>query len=156
MGRKYTISFSDIACSAVQDAVSIKAGASVVFRVLEARLSQNTSTTSAQVRVRLSRLTATATLGSGGDATPDIAKHETGDAAIVSTAHTNDTTQATTSGAKSTIFEDTFNTLSGWLFVPVPEQLLVFSPGEGFALEFPAAPASADYSGSVTIEELGG
>jgi len=144
-----------VSCSAVQDLVAVKAASGVVFKVLECRVAQAFSATSAQQRVRLSRLTATATLGSGGDATPDTQKHETGDAAMASTAHTNDTTQATTSGAKSTIFEDAFNMLAGFVYTPIPEAQLIFAPGEAFVLEFPSAPTSGAYNGAVTIEEIG-
>ena len=154
MGRKYTVGFEQVSCAAAQDAILILAPSTKVCKILEVRLGQSSSTTSTQQRVRHSRLTGTVTTGSGGGAaTPR--KHETGDAAAAATARINDTTQATTSGTKSTIFEDTFNIVSGYLWVPIPEEQIVLAPIEAYTLEFPAMGATATYDGSVTFEEIG-
>lgn len=154
MGRKYTVGFEQVSCAAAQDAILIVAPSSKVLRILEVRLGQSSSTTSTMQRVRHSRLTGTVSNGSGGAAaTPR--KHQTGDAAAAATARINDTTQATTSGTKSTLFEDVFNIVSGYLWVPVPEEYIVLAPGEAYALEFPAMGATATYDGSVTFEEIG-
>ncbi len=154
MARRYTIGVAQVAASATQDILAIKCAATCIVRVIEVRLSQSGSTTSTQQRVRHSKLTATATLGSGGSA-PTATKHESGDASAASTFRANDTTQATTSGAKSTVFEDVFNFLSGYLWVPVPEECIVLAPGEAYVMEFPAAPTSGTYDASVTFEEIG-
>lgn len=154
MARRYTIGVEQVAASAAQDILAIKCAATCIVRILEVRLSQSSSTVSTQQRVRHSKLTATATLGSGGSA-PTARKHETGDASAASTFRANDTTQATTSGAKSTLFEDIFNFLSGLIWVPTPEEWIRLAPGEAYVLEFPAAPASATYNASITFEEEG-
>lgn len=155
MARRYTIGFAQVVCAAAQDILAIKCAATCVVRIVEVRLAQSGSTTSTQQRIRHSKLTATATLGSIGT-TPVAIKHETGDAAAASTFRANDTTQATTTpGAKSTVFEDVFNFLSGYFWVPVPEEYIVLAPGEAYVLEFPAAPTSGTYNGSVTFEEIG-
>jgi hypothetical protein len=154
MARRYTIGFAQVACTVAQDLVAIKCAATCVVRIIEVRLSQSASTTSTMQRVRHSKATATLTLGSGGS-TPTAIKAESGDAAAASTFHVNDTTQATTSGTKSTWFEDVFNFVSGYLWVPVPEESIFLAPGEGYVFEFPAAPASGTYDGSVTFEEIG-
>lgn len=154
MPRRYTVQFNQVSCAAAQDAISIKCGAGVVCRILEVRLTQSGSTTSAMQRMRHAKATATFTAGSGGNAFTPL-KNETGDAAAVSTARINDTTQGTTSGTKSTQFEEAFNVLSGYFWCPVPEEVIVIAPGEAYILDFPAMVASLTMDGSVTFEEIG-
>lgn len=154
MGRKYVVGFEQVSCAAAQDVFLIKAPSSKVLKILAVRLGQSSSTTSTQQRVRFSRLPATVSDGTGGTAaTPR--KTEQGDPAAAFTARVNDTTQATTSGSKSTLFEDVFNILSGYQYVPVPEECVTVPPSEAVVVEFPAMGATATYDGSVVVEEIG-
>jgi hypothetical protein len=154
MGRRYTVGFEQVSCSAAQDVFLIKAPATMVLKLVSFRLGQSSTTTSTQQRVRVSRLTATVTNGTGGAAaTPR--KNEQGDPAATFTARANDTTQATTSGAKTTLFEDAFNVLSGFQYVPVPEEYYTIPPNEAIVIEFPAMGVTATYDGSVVVEEIG-
>jgi hypothetical protein len=150
MARTYTANFANVTVSAIQDAISILAPSGKLVEIIEVRLAAKT-TTSESVRIR-HRRSVGAALGSGGSVvTP--AKHEAGDGAASSTVHANDTTQAT--GTLTTIFEDIFNVLSGYLWVPVPEEKIILAPADAYVLDLPAAPASNSYSGSVTFREVG-
>ena len=54
------------------------------------------------------------------------------------------TASAEGAGAKTVLFEDAFNVLTGYLYVPVPEERIVLAAGStsGFGVYFPAAPSS--------------
>jgi hypothetical protein len=47
-------------------------------------------------------------------------------------------------GTKTSIFSDTFNVLNGYLWVPTPDEVLVFPAGSlsAYDLQFPTAPAA--------------
>lgn len=136
MSRKYSISIAAVNVSTVpQDLFQISMPASKVGRLHEVRVNQHGSTTSAQVQVRISKLSATVTNGSGGS-TPTINKMEDGDAASSATVFANNsTTQATSSGTKVTAVSDAFNVLAGWQYTPTPEDQVVIAPSCAVVVE---------------------
>lgn len=161
MARTYTIGFSQVSVSAAQDALALKCAATCTVRLLEVRLSQSASVTSTQLPVRLSKMTATVTLGSGGTTpaagslTSFLEKSETGDAAPASTFKCNDTTQATTSGAKTPFLVEGVNFLSGFGYLPIPEAWQYLAPGEGFVVELLTGVPAGTYSGALVFQEIG-
>lgn len=52
-------------------------------------------------------------------------------------------------GAKTVVFEDQFNVLNGYLWVPTPRETMILQAGtsSGFGVFFPVAPASASQWG---------
>ena len=153
-GRVYTMGFQNVTLAAVQDALALYAGASRIFAVLSVNLGQITGTSVANLRVRLRYLPATVTPGSGGGAgvlKPFVA----GDAAATVTGRINDTTQATTSGSAVDLWDDVWNTVNGFLWVPpVPSRPPVIGLNGAFIVSLDTAPSSLVSSGSVTLEEL--
>src|SRR5688572_4064006 len=104
MGRIYTVSFENVTIAAAQDLVALKGSTGKVCKLLRAWLGMtNTTIQTAQgLRLNFKYASATLTLGSGG-AAGTIVPVDPGDAAASFTARTNDTTQATTTGAFSRI-----------------------------------------------------
>jgi len=154
MARRFSASVAAVAVSTVpQDFFQITAPVSKVIRIHEVRINQDGSTTSAQVRVRVSKLTGTVTNGSGGS-TPTAAQAETGDGSSGATLRANSTTQATTSGTKTTWLSDAFNVLAGWLWTPTPEDQLVLAPNETCVIEIIAGTLT-NADGTVIWEEIG-
>jgi len=153
-GRVYTMGFQNVTLGAVQDALAVYAGASKVFAVLSVNLGQITGTSVANLRVRLRYLPATVTAGSGGTAgvlKPFVA----GDAAATITGRINDTTQASSSGTAVDLWDDVWNTVNGFLWVPpVPSRPPVIGLSGAFIVSLDTAPSSLISSGSVTLEEL--
>lgn len=155
MGRIYSVSFENVAVAAIQDLFEILPADDKPVRLLWARVSNVASETSEQLRIRIKRMPATVTGGSGGTS-PTIQKLVSADATAGFTAEANNTTQATTSGTAQVLWAEGFNVLSGWDYLPTPECVFVFVQGEGLIIDLPAAPgASTNMSGVIMLEELG-
>jgi hypothetical protein len=108
----------------------------------------------ANLRVRLRYLPSTVTSGSGGGA-GTLKPFVPGDAAATITGRTNDTTQASTSGTAVDLWDDAWNTINGFLWVPpVPSRPPVIGLSGAFIVSLDTAPSSIVANGSVTVEEL--
>lgn len=154
-GRIYTVSFSNVTLSAVQDLIMVKAGASNPIALVSAELGQVTGTSVANQRIRLQMIPATVTTGSGGGA-GTVSKWIASDAAASATARINDTTQATSSGTIIDLWDDTWNIVNGWLWVPpIPSRPPVAAVSAAFRISLDTAPSSIVTNCTLTFEELG-
>lgn len=152
MGRLYAIKHEAVAVSGAISIIQLKAGAGCICKIHRVMVSQTGSTTSAQVRIQILRKSAAATVTSY---TPLLL--DTGDGAAKSVGGTTSTgITASGEGTDSDILiSDTFNALSGWLYLPTPEERIVV-PAAGFlALKFPANPALT-ITAQMIFEEIGG
>jgi hypothetical protein len=154
MSRVYTAVFEAISVSAAQDLFSLQPAANKLVEIHEVHITQDTGETSEQLVVRLRRLPATFTVGSGGAAvTPD--PMSPGDAAAGATVRRNDTTVATTSGTAATLRRQGDNVLNGWHWVFTPETRPKVVNGQGFIVHLPTAPGAAlTMSGELVFEEV--
>lgn len=138
----------------------INPGASQSIEVLRAWASQSGSTTSAQQRVNLvTQVTGFPTLVSATPARLNLSDPVSviigGTAGAAGTCGVNASAEG--AGAKTTLLADAFNVLSGWLWVPTPEERIVLNAGatSGFGLHFPAAPTSlTGWSFGLVFREL--
>lgn len=154
-GRKYTVSFQNVAISAVQDVISLIAGSSKALALHHVNLGQITGVTVSNLRMRLRMLPVTVTNGSGGSA-PTPQKTNPSDAAATFTARANDTTQATSSGTAVDLYPDVFNTINGFVWYPPIIGHPPICPISGaFILSLDTAPGSAiTCNFAATVEEL--
>lgn len=155
MGRIYTVSFKNVTIAAAQDLVALKGSSGKICRVLRAWLQMNDTTlqTAQGLRLNFKYSSATITLGSGGS-TPTPRPNDPGDAAASFTAHANDTTQATTSGAFTDWFPTGGHNYAGF-DSPFPRPF-VFGLNEGFVFELlSTVSGTCNYSGGVEVEESG-
>ena len=123
------------------------AAPNVNLEFLRAWVGQSANATSAQQRVELeTQVTAFPTLTS---ATPAKLKRASavsviigGTAGAAGTAGTNASAEG--AGAKTSVWEDVFNVLNGWLWVPTPKDTIVMPAGSasGLGLFLPVAPAT--------------
>jgi hypothetical protein len=152
MGRKYKISHTAIAVAGAITIMQLKAGASNICYIRRLEMSQTGSTTSAQVRVQIVRKSAAATVTSF---TPLLL--DTGDSAAKSVGGTAATgVTATAEGTDTDIVLDaTWNALSGYLYVPTPDELITVPAGGIIGVKFPANPALT-ISANLFFEEVGG
>ena len=155
-GRNYTVSFSNVVISQVQDLVAIYANG-MPFRVLEAWLSQSASTTTSGVSLVLKTLPAVTTQGSGGNVvTPQ--KYLLGDSTPTVIAHINDTTQAVSSGTASVVRQDAWNITDPYLWNPVtPDDGPTVPAAGAFVFSMTSAPTSPQtvtVSGGLVIQEI--
>jgi hypothetical protein len=158
MARRYKVTFSGVAVSAVQDLVQITGATGKQFRILRqwADVVDQTLATGQGMKWRSRFLPATVTVGSGGTTGITPSKNDQGDASCSSaTCATNNTTKATTSGTAAVLYEGGGHLYNGhnWTF---PEPPLV-GPSEAFVFELTQAPTgTVTLSGGVEFEEMGG
>jgi hypothetical protein len=155
MPRVYTAVFEGISVSAVQDLFSLQPAANKRCKIHEVHITQDTGETSEQLVIRLRRLPATFTVGSGGAAVTPSAM-DSFDTASGATVRRNDTTVATTSGTAETLRRQGDNVLNGWHWVFTPETRPGIYNTQGFVVHLVNAPGAAlTMSGELVYEELG-
>lgn len=155
-GRLYTTGFQGVSVTAVQDLINVIAGSSKIFGVHSVNIGQITQTTVGNLRLRLRYLPVTVSNGTGGGAGV-VKPYVPGDVAATVTSRINDaSTQATSSGTAVDLWDDVFNPINGFLWVPpVPGRPYIIGLSGAFIVSLDTAPASAmTVSGSVTLEEL--
>jgi hypothetical protein len=155
MGQRiYSAAFDNVTIAAVQDVFYLKAGAANGIEIHHVQLGAGAVTGAAEIRLRLKRLPATVTAGSGGSA-PTISTTDSGDTkAATATARANDTTQATTSGTAVIILPWQWNVLGMFEYLPAPEDREVCQAAEAFVLDVAATPASTVVSGWIKWREI--
>lgn len=150
--RVYSVQFSGVTASAIQDLIAVYCGASMAVELHGIVIGQITGTSVANLRISVKRLPATVTAGSGGSAaTPQ--KIERGDAAATATARTNDDTQATTSGTAAVLHSDVFNIVNGYQFFWPPDDRPSAGLNEALVLSLDTAPSSLVMSGALYFAE---
>ena len=153
-GRIYTMSFQNVTLSAVQDLFNVSAGATKIFALLSVNLGQVTGTAVANCRLRIRYLPSTVTAGSGGSG-GTIKPFVSGDAGATITGRVNDTTQATSSGTIVDLWDDQWNIINGFLWVPpVPSRPPVIGLSGALIVSLDTAPARIVANGTITVEEL--
>ena len=158
MGNFYSVVFSAVSVSAVQDAFELTAPANAAARIRlhEIRLIQTSdggSADSEMIRVTIKRGTSGTTSGSGGSsATP--APLESSTPAATFTAEVNNSTQMT-GGTTTVLIEDGFNVLGGYLWGPViaPDRKPTAINGERLVVSITAPADALTMSGCVIVEE---
>jgi len=156
MGRYYSVSFSGVAVSAIQDLFEIKAAAAKPVTLHEVVIEQSSDygdSASEGLGIVIKRGTGAITSGSGGSGAVTPAKHNTSDAAASALAETNNTTQAT-GGTITTIRAEAFNVQAGYQYLPLREDRIIFLPTEYCIVSLTGAPADAlTMSGTLVFEE---
>ncbi len=147
--REFAVSDGGITIAGASTLVFVNnaAAPSESLEFLRAWVGQSANATSAQQRVELeTQVTAFPTLTGAtpqalkfGDAVSNIVSGTAGAAGTCGT-----DASAEGAGSKSSIWEDAFNVLNGWLWVPTPRETIVIRAGEssGFGLFLPVAPAT--------------
>ena len=162
MAREYVISSAGITLA--NQAVSLiflNPGTTVALEILRLWVSQSANATSAQQRVQVAtQVTAFPTLTAF---TP--AKLKRNDPVSAITGATNGAAgtcginaSAEGAGAKTIIFEDAFNVLNGWLWVPTPMETIIMPPSSssGLSLFLPVAPATlTNWAFGMVFREIG-
>lgn len=138
-GSVFSAHMVDVSVSGAITLVQVKAGA-VPLHLLRAWVSQNGSTTSAMQRIGIVRKSSAATVTLF---TP--LKYSTGSAASLAVGSTSGTGHTATAEGTDTdvLCPDSFNVLSGWLWVPTPEERISVPPSGIIGLKFLSAPSSA-------------
>jgi len=150
--RVYTVGFNNVTLAAVQDLFSLLATANMAFEVHYVKFGQVTQSAIGGLRLRLRRLPATVTVGSGGTA-PTPAPIFPNDAAATVTARVNDTVQATTSGTAIDL-PDTWDLPFGYLWMPPESDRIIIKPSQAFIVSLDSTPGSLVANGHMAFGEL--
>lgn len=156
IGRMYRAVFSKVTVSAAQDFFEVNAPSDSVVIIHGFKLSQSSDVGDAQEEIlNLLLKKGMSTSGSGGSTvTPTV--NQTGNPAFGGTVEANNTTKST-GGSPINNGSESMNVRAGTAVIFTPEDRIVLSPSERFALELVDAPADAlTVSGEITFEELGG
>jgi hypothetical protein len=141
--RVYTVPIENVSIgTAVQDVFSLVAGAAGGIIIHHIHLEAAVSAESA-LRMRLKRGTATVTQGSGGTVVtpPPVSQNDAAAANV--TAHINDTTQATTTGAFTTLAGFNWDTALPFDHLPAPEDREDCAASSCLILDLPAVLSAA-------------
>lgn len=161
MAREYTISSGGVTILGANTLIFLHNGTTCTLEVLRMWCGVVGPTTSAMQRIQIeTQVTAFPTLTG---ATPQrlkegdpISQIVSGTAGAAGTAGINASAEG--AGAKTVKFEDTFNLLNGWLWVPTPKETIYLSPGSasGLGMFFPVAPGTlTNWSFGMNFCELG-
>lgn len=158
MGRIYRVTFENVAVSAAQDLVFIPGASGKMIRILHRWVgaTDTSAPTGQMIRLRERLLPTTVTLGSGGTTGITPTKTDPGDAACsITTAATNNTTQATSNGTPLVLWANGVHIYNGYddtLDSPYP-----IGPSEAYVFELlSTVSGTVHLSGGVEFEEIGG
>ena len=161
MARQYSVSFENVAITAVQDLFNLAPAADKPIRILGFTLSNVAGTGFAGdakedlLRISIRRFAATVTNGTGGTA-PTPTLKDPNDAAAGFTARVNDaTTRATTTGSNVLYMADGWNTRVPYAMWFTPEtQPEAAGSATRLIVGLDLAPsASVNVSGTIYVEE---
>ena len=159
LGTMYSMQFSNVTVSAVQDLFSIKAITNSVCIIHECHIGQETEFGDTQAEMLAWSIVygSASTVGSGGSAvTPNPLQIHSTASVAGATGRANDTTEIS-SGTLTTIHADTFHVAAGLHYVPTPDTRPVVSGVDFLAIALLETPDDAmDMYGTLIFEELGG
>lgn len=148
MGRVYSLSFDNVAVSAVQDLFQIEAQ-TVSAKLLGAFISQSSDLGDAEsegLRIRVRKGITTAITNS-----PAEAQKNASDGVAKANLNVNQTTQAT-AGA-TTYHCEVWNILTPFVWLPTPELAPVLEPGEAATIDIEAPADGITVCGTLYFEE---
>lgn len=153
LGAVYTAIFTRISVgTAVQDLFELAVPSTAMITILSAIITPTADEINEQISIDLFHFSGAYTSGSGGSAiTP---KPHNGKFAAASTVvERNNTTQAT-GGTSVSVRSDGFALQGGWIYMPVPEERILFGPSTAAVLRIGATLGQATtMSGSITFTE---
>lgn len=158
MGRRiYAAPFDTVAVgTAVQDIFSLLASATKGIQLHHIHLEAAGISTAQQIRLRLKRGTATVTQGSGGTVVTPVIVDAGDTLAATTVAHVNDTTQATTTGAFTSLAFFQWDMLLPFDYMPGPEdedrETALIS--QALILDLPAVITAVTLSGFIKWREV--
>lgn len=149
MAHEYSVNGGNITVAGATTLAFINPAAApnINIEILRCWVGQTANATSAQQRVQTeSQATAFPTLTAATPANLKRAEAASiitgGTAGAAGTAGINASAEG--AGTKTAIWNDAFNVLNGYLWVPTPRETMIFPAGyaQGFGLFFPAAPST--------------
>lgn len=148
-GDRYVISNLASTTSAAISLIQLKAV--IPLWIIRARLTQRGSVTSVQERVQLVRTTTAAAVTSVTPDKLDSGGVAAGAAGGAAASGINATAEG--GGTVTVLLDSGFNVINGFEWIPTPLEIIQINAGEFFALKFPVAPATQNWSAQVFFVE---
>ncbi len=154
---EYILTNNGITIAAAISALQLRAGSNGPIEIIRAWATQANSTTSAQCSVALVRKSAAATVTAAVAGTTLVKQSPINPTADATLSTTGTGITATAEGTDGEIVHpEGFNVLSGFNYLPVPEERIVVPQGGIIALKFLDAPPSAKWYCGIHFRELRG
>lgn len=162
-GHVYTVAMVNQTIVADATLVFIRTAAALATRasricILRAGCSQHGSSTSQQLGIQLGwKASAFGTYTSTAPVSHEVGGTASGIAGGTAGAAATSGTDASAEGAGAftPLFADGFNNLSGWLWVPTPEERIVINPDSAIALKLIGTPTTlTNWHAFLVFEEL--
>lgn len=157
MFPEYVLTNNGVTISTAISALQLKAGTNGPIEILRVWATQASSTTSAQCSAALVRKTAAATVtaaSAGTTLTKQNPVNPTADASLGTSASGITASAEGTDGEIAHV--EGFNVLSGFNWLPTPEERIIVPQGGIIALKFLDAPVSAKWYCGIHFRELRG
>lgn len=148
----YSATTSKTTFATAQTILQIAAPSAKALEIVRVSVDQETSTTSAQLGIQLYRGGAAMTWTSPVNVTPG--KLNPSDAAAGATV-TAWGTSASDGASPVVLYEDGFNVLSGFLYLPVPEERIAIAGASWFNVKLLGTVPSATWAVTVIYREIG-
>jgi hypothetical protein len=149
----YVIPFSGLTSLTGVPFLQIATPATQAVELLSFELYQETSETSQQECITLTRRSTASTLPTA--VTPIAMREKNGASLLTGTTTTCAAGIATVTGTLvSTLLTMSFNVLNGLLYLPIPEARLTVGPSGFLTFQFKTAPAANTWSGQLVFQEL--
>lgn len=151
----YIASVDISSVSAAKTLMYITAPATMCIELLEATVTNRSSSTSAQLEASLARITSLGTPTKSDLAASAVVKTEVGSANTSATVAYNVTASEPTYAANA-IDKQGFNNLAGYRYDPLPEERAIIPPSATVGLKLSANPsASFDCTVQIVFREIG-
>jgi hypothetical protein len=148
MSREYVVSAAGFTVvNAVCSIICAMPSATIGFEVIRAWVGQSANATSAQQRIQMvTKVTAFQTVTTMTPSKLKITDPTSGivGATTIAAGKCGYNASAEGAGAVTVLWEDCFNVLNGWLWVPTPNETIIMpaASASAFALYFPVAPVT--------------
>lgn len=149
-GHFYVVNLGPTALSAITTLIQIKTGAATPAELVRAQVTETLSVTSTKQRVSLTRKSAAATVTAF---TPLLYFGSDPAAAAVGGIAATGTNASAEGTDGDLLIQDTFNFLSPWIYLPVPEERHLIAAAGIYGLKLPVAPASGTFMGQLVFSE---
>lgn len=154
---EYVLTNNGVSISTAITVLQLQAGTAGPIELLRVSLTQSSSATSAQIRARVLRKSAGATVTTAVAGTHLQKLNPVNPTSNANLGTSNTGITASAEGTDSDILAEIgFNVLNGMLWLPVPEERFIVPQGGIIALKFPDAPPSATWNAQIYFRELRG
>ena len=155
MGNSYSMT-SAVSAMTTVPFIQVASPSATAVEILSFYISQQTSETSEQASLSFTRRTTNSTFPAAATAPSPVALSKNAPATQLVTGTTQNAISVSTAtgSLNGTLGRYSFNTLNGFVHLPLPEERITVGPNGFLTVQFVVAPAANDYNITMTFREL--